>query len=58
MDAEQIKQAELVLHASNAPGRIFTYSQDVEESKELKFNYFDEAIQLRRFAQDEYFKRT
>lgn len=54
MDAEQIKQAELVLHASNIPGRIFVYTQDTEESREMKFNYFDEAIQLRRFAQDEY----
>ena len=54
MNAEQIKQAELILHASNVPGRIFTYSQDAEESREMKFNYFDESIQLRRFAQDEY----
>ena len=54
MNADQIKQAELILHASNVPGRIFTYSQDAEESREMKFNYFDESIQLRRFAQDEY----
>lgn len=54
MDAEQIRQAEMVLHASDVPGRIFVYSQDAEESREMKFNYFDEAIQLKRFAQDEY----
>lgn len=54
MDAEQIRQAELVLHAADAKERIFVYSQDAEESREMKFNYFDEGIQLRRFAQDEY----
>lgn len=54
MDAEQIRQAELVLLASDMPGRIFIYTQDAEESREMKYNYFDEAIQLKRFAQDEY----
>lgn len=54
MDAEQVKMVTAILHASNTPGRQYVYSQDVEESKDMKYNYFEEAMQIRRYVSGEF----
>lgn len=52
--ADANKKVAWVLAASNAAGRNFVYSPEAEDSVEMTYNYFDDAILNKWYAQGEY----
>jgi len=47
---ENGKEIEYVLHCSNAPERNYIYSGEVKESYTQQYDYYPEAVQLKRVA--------
>lgn len=50
MDRENAKAVEYIMRCSNAPERSYVYSGETEESYDQQFDYYPEAVQLKRIA--------